>query len=613
MAQDSCHFVAASSLITEVPVTVPTLHVIGGNASKLYVAEGSDLPFQSARLLPGLEEVAAGKGGGGSNGWSPLGPIRARPLVSNLSMSDGMEVNGANVEMEHGLGAGADFASFPSFWEIFGSNAETDGAFELSVANQILAMMIEVRALPPPANVYVSPPGVSPVRKGSTLGTVVFEGQTAIELGDIQARLTSKAAQETLSIRPTTMRRGCMATVAFYLCQTDQSSFNRAAAEPLQQYLLSLVRTVVGTKGLFRLGVFPDLAIAQKGSKLPHRFFAVYAATSRQASQAASAANFKSAARSRCLESEGFEVWDAQRLPAMVAVMEERRQLWPLQGAGRRISLSFPQKPGQFRSTAADVVEGMCAKLPDNVRPSAADFVGHETFPVDQHWLSKVVLRTPELARMIASASADFCHGRPLGEDGAVYVIRHLAWESDYARHLERYGSNVPEAVHLELMSMCDREEVNPPWLSSLKSTPGMNLGRPRWGGVGGATDNRPKYQPAAGGRGAGGRGAGGREAGGRGEAEAQQYPAVPRPHPAMSAAAAPVARAPVAAVTGWMNGSFGRVAALAGEARAADALSGRLDVLEGRVGGIEVKLGEVGAAVFGLVDFMKSQPWKQG
>ncbi len=61
------------------------------------------------------------------------------------------------------------------------------------------------------------------------------------------------------------------------------------------------------------------------------------------------------------------------------------------------------------------------------------------------------------------------------------------------------------------------------------------------------------------------------------------------------------------------MNGTFGRVATLANEARAADALSGRLDALEGKVGGIEVKLGEVGQAVFGLLDFMKSQPWKQG
>jgi hypothetical protein len=69
MAQDSGDFVAASSLITEVPVTVPTWHMIGGSASELYEAEGSDRPFQSARLLPGLEEVAAGKGGGGSNGW----------------------------------------------------------------------------------------------------------------------------------------------------------------------------------------------------------------------------------------------------------------------------------------------------------------------------------------------------------------------------------------------------------------------------------------------------------------------------------------------------------------------------------------------------------------
>ncbi len=93
----------------------------------------------------------------------------------------------------------------------------------------------------------------------------MYEGQAAIELGDIQARLTGKAAQETLSIRSTTMRRGCMATVAFYLCQIDQSSFNRAEEASLQQYLLSLVKTVVGPKGLFRLGVFPDLAQAKQG------------------------------------------------------------------------------------------------------------------------------------------------------------------------------------------------------------------------------------------------------------------------------------------------------------------------------------------------------------
>jgi hypothetical protein len=297
----------------------------------------------------------------------------------------------------------------------------------------------------------------------------------------------------------------------------------------------------------------------------------------------------------------------------MVAAMEERRQIWPLQGAGRRVSLSFPKKQGQFRATADDVVEGMSAKLPDSVRPSAADFVGHETFPVDDHWLSKVVLRTPELARLIASASADFCRGRPHDPDGAVYVIRHLAWESDYAQHLERYGANVPEAVHLELISMCEREEVSPPWLASLRSPPGMYLGRPRGGGAGGrVADNRPKYQPVAGGRGVGGRGAGGRGGGGRGGA-AVQFPVLPRPLSASLSAAAPEApRAPTAAATGWMNGTFGRVATLANEARAADALSGRLDALEGRVGGIEVKLGEVGQAVFGLVDFMKSQPWKQ-
>ncbi len=92
------------------------------------------------------------------------------------------------------------------------------------------------------------------------------------------------------------------------------------------------------------------------------------------------------------------------------------------------------------------------------------------------------------------------------------------------------------------------------------------------------------------------------------------QFPVMPRPFSASLSAAAPEApRAPTAAATGWMNGTFGRSATLANEARAADALSGRLDALEMRVGGIEVKLGEVGQAVFSLVDFMKSQPWKQG
>ncbi len=83
MAQDSCQFVAASSLITEVPVTVPTSQTIGGTASNLPVAEGSDLPLQSARRLPGSEEVVAGKGRGGSSGRdSTIGGSISSPVQS---------------------------------------------------------------------------------------------------------------------------------------------------------------------------------------------------------------------------------------------------------------------------------------------------------------------------------------------------------------------------------------------------------------------------------------------------------------------------------------------------------------------------------------------------
>jgi hypothetical protein len=68
MAQDSGDFVAASSLITEVPVTVPTWHMIGGSASEVYVAEGSDLPLQEAEHRQGIAEAVVGNDGGGSSG-----------------------------------------------------------------------------------------------------------------------------------------------------------------------------------------------------------------------------------------------------------------------------------------------------------------------------------------------------------------------------------------------------------------------------------------------------------------------------------------------------------------------------------------------------------------
>ena len=81
---DSRHCASVSSLLRmEVPVTVPCTQVIGGNASKVAEAGGRDQPLQSARLLPGVEEVVAGKGGGGSSGRdSTIGGSISSPVQS---------------------------------------------------------------------------------------------------------------------------------------------------------------------------------------------------------------------------------------------------------------------------------------------------------------------------------------------------------------------------------------------------------------------------------------------------------------------------------------------------------------------------------------------------
>jgi hypothetical protein len=98
VTQDSLHYATMSSLITQTSVTVSDTQLIGGNAVCVAEAEYGDQPLQSVRLLPGVEEVVAGKGGGGSSGLDiAIGGFVPCPVKS---VEEGVAVvTGGEVEM----------------------------------------------------------------------------------------------------------------------------------------------------------------------------------------------------------------------------------------------------------------------------------------------------------------------------------------------------------------------------------------------------------------------------------------------------------------------------------------------------------------------------------